>query len=180
VRVTGGTARGRRLKVPRGIRPTSDLVRGAIFDALDAQGVDRSRVLDLYAGSGALGIEALSRGSDWCDFVERDAAGAAAIRENLALTGLEARAKVHRLPVERAAERLEGRYTLVLADPPYADETAEAALASIAESALLAPGATLVLEHSSRRAAPETLGPLPLAWRRRYGDTEVSIYRAEE
>jgi 16S rRNA (guanine966-N2)-methyltransferase len=175
--VTGGSARGRRLTAPRGIRPTSDLVRAAIFDALDAQGADRSRVLELYAGSGALGIEALSRGSAWCDFVEREAAGVSAIRANLEATGLSAGAKVHRMRAEQASERLEGGYTLVLADPPYADESADAALAAVAESALLAPGATLVLEHSSRRAAPEALGPLPLAWRRRYGDTEVSVYR---
>ncbi len=76
------------------MRPTSDLVRGAIFDALEAQGVDLSRVLDLYAGSGALGIEALTRGADVCDFVERDAKNVAIIRENLALTGLEDRARV--------------------------------------------------------------------------------------
>ncbi len=178
MRVIGGVARGRRLKRPAaGVRPTSDLVRGAIFDVLDTQEVDRSRVLDLYAGSGALGIEALSRGSEWCDFVERDAANAALIRENLVLTGLQERGRVHQLAVERAPDRLEGRYSLLLADPPYDDDAAVVTLERIARSRLVGPQATLVLEQSSRRQAPPELGPLRLTWSRRYGDTQVSIYR---
>ncbi len=179
MRVTGGSARGHRLKrPPAGTRATSDLVRGAVFDALAAQGADLSRVLDLYAGSGALGIEALSRGARWCDFVEREATAAAVCKANLELVGLEARGKVHRMKVERAPERLKGPYTLVLADPPYSDDEASAALDLVAASRLLAPDATFVLEHSSRREAPERTGDLRLAWSRRYGDTQVSIYRA--
>lgn len=178
MRVIGGTARGRRLKRPRaGVRPTSDLVRGAIFDALEAQGADLSRVLDLYAGSGALGIEALSRGAEWCEFVERDAANAALIRENLSVTGLQARGRVHRASAERAVERLAGPYSLLLADPPYNDESALATIERIAQSSLVGERATLVLERSARRPAPEALGPLRLAWSRRYGDTRVCIYR---
>jgi 16S rRNA (guanine966-N2)-methyltransferase len=178
VRVTGGDARGRRLKAPHaGTRPTSDKVRAAIFDALEAQGVDDSRVLDLYAGSGALGIEALSRGAGACDFVERSAQNAALIRENLSLAGQAARGRVHRFGAEHAAERLHGPYSLILADPPYDDAAAPVLLARLAQSALPAPDATLVLEHSSRGEAPEALGPLALRWSRRYGDTQVSIYR---
>ena len=178
MRVIGGSAGGRRLKnPPAGVRPTSDLVRGAVFDTLDAQGVDFSRVLDLYAGSGALGIEALSRGAGWCDFVERAAANVEVIRENLRLTGLAERGRVWRLPVHRAAERLEGPYSLVLADPPYNDDTSLRAIEQIAQTPLIGAGATLVLEHSHRREAPETIGPLHLVWSRRYGDTHVSIYR---
>jgi len=180
VRVTGGTARGRRLKgPPAGVRPTSDLVREAIFDALGAQGVNLERVLDLYAGSGALGIEALSRGGGWCDFVERDARNAAIIRENVMRTGLGERARVHRMAVERAPERLEGRYSLLLADPPYDDEAAAAALEGIARSELVGEGSVLVWEQSRRQPAPPSLGPLRLTWSRRYGDTQVSIDRAE-
>lgn len=178
MRVTGGAARGRRLKRPVvGVRPTSDLVRGAIFDALEAQGFNGSRVLDLYAGSGALGIEALSRGGGWCDFVERDAANAALIRENLALTGFQERGRVCRFAAERAPERLEGPYSLVLADPPYDDDAALATLERIARSRLVGLEATLVWEHSRRRQPPQEAGPLRLTWSRRYGDTQVSIYR---
>src|SRR3990170_2227754 len=117
MRVIGGSAKGRRLRGPRGrsTRPTSDLVRGAMFDILTSLGADLSRVLDLYAGTGALGIEALSRGSEWCDFVERD---------NLAPPGLVERARGTRGPVEKAEARLSGPYSLLLADPPYgAEET---------------------------------------------------------
>ena len=180
MRVIGGTARGRRLKSPpAGVRATTDLVRGAIFDALAAQGADLSRVLDLYAGSGALGIEALSRGDGTGDFVELNAGAAAVIAENLRLTGLDGRAKVHRLAVAGAAERLEGAYSLLLADPPYDDEAALGVLDGLARTGLVGPGATFVLEVSSRREAPPALGPLTLAWSRRHGDTRVGIYRRE-
>lgn len=180
MRVIGGVARGRQLKAPvAGTRPTSDLVRGAIFDVLEANEIDDARVLDLYAGSGALGIEALSRSAGWCDFVERHEKNVAVIRENLVLTGLQERSRVHRLAGERAIERLEGPYSLVLADPPYDDEAAVAFLERLAASQLVAPGATFVLEHSSRRDAP-ALAPLRPTWSRRYGDTRVTIYRAED
>lgn len=176
--MTSGVARGRRLKSPPpGVRPTSDLVRGAMFDVLGEQDVDDARVLDLYAGSGALGIEALSRGARWCDFVERVTSTMNVIRENLDLTGLQEKARVHRVAVERAQARLKGPYTLVFADPPYDDEKAMPALEAIAGSDLVAPGATLVLEHSRRRTPPSGLGPLHLDWTRRYGDSQVSIYR---
>jgi 16S rRNA (guanine966-N2)-methyltransferase len=153
------------------------LVRGAIFDVLVVQGADLSRVLDLYAGSGALGIESLSRGDGWCDFVERNAVNAALVGENLVVTGLQERGHVHRLAVEQAPRRLEGPYSLLLADPPYDDDAAPVALERIARSDLIAPGATLVLEHSHRREPPEELGPMRVAWSRRYGDTQVTMYR---
>ena len=181
MRIVGGVARGRRLKRPSDdVRPTSDLVRGAIFDALATQVFDCSRVLDLYAGSGALGIEALSRGSDHCDFVERSARNASLIRENLTLLGMADQGVVHKMAVERAPGRLAGPYSLVLADPPYDDDSAPATLERIAESGLFTEDGTLVWEHSHHREVVDTIGPLALAWRRRYGDTEVSIYRRQD
>lgn len=179
MRVIAGQAKGLRLKSPaaRHLRPTSDLVRGAVFDMLASLGADLSRVLDLYAGSGALGIEALSRGAAWCDLVDRDRAACATIRENLALAGFQERARVFCLPVERALERLEGPYGLILIDPPYEDESALAVVKRLAASPLVGPGSTLVLEHAWRRLPPDELGPLKLAGRRRHGDTGVSIYR---
>ncbi len=179
MRVIAGKAKGRRLSGPRGrgTRPSSELVRGAIFSALASLGADLSRVLDLYAGTGALGIEALSRGALWCDFVEKDARACAAVRDNLARTGFADRAQVHCAPVDRALERLEGTYTLVLADPPYAAEAA-GFLVRLGASALVEPGKTvLVLEHSAHEEGPERLGALSLLSRRRHGDTAVSIYR---
>jgi len=182
MRVIAGEAKGLRLKSPpvRHLRPTSDLVRGAVFDMLASQGVDLSRVLDLYAGSGALGIEALSRGASWCDLVDRDRAACATIRQTLALAGFQERARVLCLPVERALESAlggEGPYSLVLIDPPYEEESAVAVVERLAASPLVAPGSTLVLEHAWRRPPPDELGPLKLAARRRHGDTGVSIYR---
>ena len=179
MRVIAGRAKGRRLSGPRGrgTRPSSELVRGAIFSALASLGADLSRVLDLYAGTGALGIEALSRGAEWCDFVEKDARACAAIRENLSRTGFAERAGVHCAPVERALDRLEGTYTLVLADPPYASE-ASGVLERLLASPQVEPGRTvLVLEHGAREEQPQQLGALSLASRRRHGDTAVSIYR---
>jgi 16S rRNA (guanine(966)-N(2))-methyltransferase RsmD len=182
MRVIAGEAKGLRLKSPpvRHLRPTSDLVRGAVFDMLASLGVDLSRVLDLYAGSGALGIEALSRGASWCDLVDRDRAACATIRQNLTLAGFQERAHVLCLPVERALESAlggEGPYSLVLIDPPYEDESALVVVERLATSPLVAPGSTLVLEHSWRRPPPDELGPLKLVARRRHGDTGVSIYR---
>ncbi len=184
MRVIAGRAKGHRLAGPpsRATRPTSDLVRGAIFSALEAMGAELTRVLDLYAGSGALGIEALSRGARWCDFVEKNARACTSIRENLSKTGFDEQARVHCAPVERAASRLEadarrGSYTLVLADPPYAQAGTEA-LERLAETGLVEAGTTvLVLEHSSREDAPERLGGLSQVKTLRHGDSAVSIYR---
>jgi 16S rRNA (guanine966-N2)-methyltransferase len=180
MRVIAGRAKGHRLAGPAkggATRPTSDLVRGAIFSALESMGVELTRVLDLYAGSGALGIEALSRGGQWCDFVEKDARTCASIRENLAKTRFDGLAKVHCAPVERALARLEGPYTLVLADPPYAQEAAPS-LERLVEAGLAEAGRTvLVLEHSSREEGPERLGGLSQVKTLRHGDSAVSIYR---
>lgn len=187
MRVIAGMAKGRRLKGPSArsrretaavTRPSSDLVRGAMFSALASIDADLSRVLDLYAGSGALGIEALSRGATWCDFVERDASACAVIRENLRLTGFEPQARVYCLSAEGAMERLEGPYTLVLADPPYADAGATRVLESLAASRLVEARRTvIVVEHSARDAQAGELGSFSLDSGRRHGDSAVSIYR---
>jgi 16S rRNA (guanine966-N2)-methyltransferase len=179
LRVISGSAGGRRLtRAPEGVRPTSDLVRGAIFDVIDAHNVDITRVLDLYAGSGALGIEALSRGAEWCDFVDKSAECADVIRENLRAVQLDDKAKVWRLSVERAVEHLNGPYSLIFADPPYNDDAAARAVRRLGETALVGAGTTLVLEHSTRRDPAEAIGPLYRVWSRRYGDTHVTLYRS--
>jgi 16S rRNA (guanine(966)-N(2))-methyltransferase RsmD len=188
MRVIAGSARGRNLKGPPrprdsgrpGIRPTSDLIRGVIFDMLDAMGASYDRVLDLFAGTGALGIEALSRGDGTADFVERDPEGARIIDANLMHLGFTARAKVHRLDVRSAVARLRGPYTLVLADPPYYDSDALAVVTAYAQPDFLAPGGVLVVEHHRRAEAPDALGVMRLYRRRRHGDTVVSIYEEED
>jgi 16S rRNA (guanine966-N2)-methyltransferase len=179
MRVTGGEARGRALKAPPGhaTRPTSDLVRGAMFSMLAARDADLSRVLDLYAGSGALGIEALSRGAEWCDFVEKDPRAAAIIRENLRALGFGDRAAVHQVAVQRAPERLSGEpYTLALADPPYEDPGAEAAIEAILRSPLVAPSTILVWERSSRKPRPAAIGSFDCIAERGHGDTVILLF----
>ena len=180
MRVIAGTARGRRLKSPAArlsaTRPTSDLMRGALFDSLASSGVSLARVLDLYAGSGALGIEALSRGAGQCDFVERDRGACALIRENLEITGFTSCARVHCVPVAGAGPRLTGPYTLVLADPPYVDEGAAADIDHLIAEPMLSSDAVLALEGPARNEPAKAIGGLELVKVLRHGGSAVSIY----
>lgn len=180
MRVIAGDARGHHLRGPKraGVRPTTDRVRGALFSILEALGADLSRVVDLYAGTGSLGIEALSRGAGWCDFVERDPAACAVIRRNLAHTGLQARAAVHCMPVERALGSLQGTYTLALLDPPFDDPEVIPFLGRLAGSPLVGPGAIIALEHSRRQEVPASLPGFRLQ-ERRYGDSSLALYIAD-
>jgi 16S rRNA (guanine966-N2)-methyltransferase len=179
MRVIAGRLGGRRLAAPRGegTRPTADRVREALFSALgDLTG---ALVCDLYAGTGALGIEALSRGARRAVFVESARPALGVLRDNLASLDLTGAARVVPHSVERGLELLrdEGAFDLALLDPPYA-ELARAAIAAARLAgplALLAPDGRLVLEHARRDAAPEIAG-LVCAATRLYGDTAVSLY----
>jgi 16S rRNA (guanine(966)-N(2))-methyltransferase RsmD len=181
MRVISGSAKGRELRGPKAakghIRPTSDRVREALFDMLRER-VDGARVLDLYAGTGALGIEALSRGAQHLDLVEADREAQRLIRENLTRTGLSDRAELQPRRVEQALSQLAGQYDVILADPPYADASVVGLLPAI--EPLLQPSGTLVLEHASRAAMPDEPGGLRLWKRRRHGDTTLSLYRHAE
>lgn len=146
---------------------------------LGPDGAEGRRVLDLYAGTGAFGLEALSRGAACVEFVERDERACEAIRKSLASLGFQERATVHRGVAERVAGRLEGRFDLVFADPPYADDPFAAVFGSLASRGSLAPGATVFAEHGKRRVLPSALPGLRLVDRRVYGDTAVTVYRAE-
>jgi 16S rRNA (guanine966-N2)-methyltransferase len=177
VRVIAGEARGVPLAAPpgRGTRPTSDLVKGAIFAVLGEAGCS-GRVLDLFAGSGALGIEALSRGADFCDFVEQDAAACQTIAANLQKTRLADRARVHRLAAGRFVAAATLPYDLILIDPPYALPGTDELVAQIGRSPLAQQSTTLVLEHSSRRSPAPHSGRLTLERSRTHGDTAFSVY----
>jgi 16S rRNA (guanine(966)-N(2))-methyltransferase RsmD len=172
MRVIAGELGGRRLRAPRGAapRPTSERVREALFSMLGE--LAGARVLDLFAGSGALGIEALSRGAAHATFVERAAPALAALRANIASLGLEDRATV-RAGDAVSALRGAGPYDLVFLDPPYATAEALAGELSRALPAVLAPGARVVSE--SDRRTPAAIA-LPLARERRYGDTLIRIH----
>jgi 16S rRNA (guanine966-N2)-methyltransferase len=176
MRVVAGSARGRKLTSPRGAstRPTSDKVRGAVFNLL-GQFFDGGDVLDLYAGSGALAIEALSRGCGRAVCVEADRRAAGLIRQNAQGCGFGDRVEVHEELVESALRRLPaGAFCLAFLDPPYAVGPGDA-LARLAP--LLAPGGRAVAEHDRRSPPAERFGALVLADRRSYGDTGISIYR---
>ncbi|MEQ9322712.1 MAG: 16S rRNA (guanine(966)-N(2))-methyltransferase RsmD [Polyangiaceae bacterium] len=185
MRVIAGALKGRRLAAPRGdaTRPTSDRVREALFGILG----DLSDVatLDLFAGSGALGIEALSRGADRALFVERRRATVGVLRRNVAALGLEERARIFSGPVARAGSVLveQGPFDLVLADPPYdmvvTDRLSSELRAAVKQGRWWSEGATFVLEHRSKEGAPSLVEPLGLELdqTRRYGGTSLSFYR---
>jgi 16S rRNA (guanine966-N2)-methyltransferase len=173
VRVVAGEFKGRRLHAPRGsrTRPTADRVREALFSMLGD--VSGARVLDLYAGSGALGIEALSRGAESALFVERDQAALAALRRNLEAVG--ARADVRRQDVLRFLARPEGTFDLVFCDPPYDVAPAIAGALTDALPALLGDNGRIVTESDKRNPL---LLPVPLLVERSYGDTRIAIHSA--
>ncbi len=161
------------------MRPSSGRVRSAIFSIFESAGADLGRVLDLYAGTGSFGIEALSRGAEWVDFVEQDPKHAAAIRSNLSATGTEARAKVYRQSVERALDSLEHSYGVIFMDPPYSDGGAGSVLDRLALSSITKPDTLIVVEHSKHRPLDQRYGNLVLSKERRYGETVVSIFQQE-
>ena len=172
-----GRAGGRRIAVPpSGTRPTSDRVREAVFSALEARmDLEGARVLDLYAGSGALGLEALSRGGAHALFVESDARAAAVVRRNAAGLGLPG-VDVRTATVGSVlAGPPEAPYDLVLLDPPYelADADLAGVLATLADGGWLAPGALMVVERSARSAGPSWPAGVSPFTERRYGDTCV-------
>jgi 16S rRNA (guanine966-N2)-methyltransferase len=171
VRIVAGEYGGRRLHAPRGTRtrPTADRVREALFSMLGD--VSGARVLDLYAGSGALGIEALSRGAAEAVFVERDPRAVAAIRRNLDALGLAD--TVVRQDALRFVARAEGTFDLVFCDPPYDSVPRIAGPLAERLPALLAEGARIVTE--SDKLTPLEL-PLPLVSERTYGDTRIAIH----
>lgn len=181
MRIIGGSAKGRRLAgPPRGTatRPTSDKVRQAIFNIL-GDAVRGARVVDLFAGTGALGIEALSRGAAHVIFVEAEGSLCKTINANLATVGFSDRATVLCRDVRRAVAALPpGSVDLAFVDPPYGLGLDREALDALVRARALAPGALVVLEHARRQAPPEAPLGLELAWTRPYGDTSVTCYIA--
>ncbi len=184
MRVIAGDVKGRTLRGPKAskegpshIRPTSDKIRGALFNMIGDEIVG-ARVLDLYAGTGALAIEALSRGAESAELVECDREALQLIAANLEHTRLAARATVNKQQVERALPVLTERYDLVLADPPYADDGLISLLNEIAERNLVRQQGLVAIEHSSRVALPDSVQNLHALKHRRHGDTTISLYRA--
>lgn len=137
-----------------------------------------ARILDLYAGTGSLGIEALSRGAEEADFVEKDSKCCAIIKENLGNTGYTDRANVYCLEVGKAIRTLDKQYSLIFMDPPYADESAPDMLANIASSQLVENQTTIVMEHSRKLKPEENYGTFRMKNKLHHGDTYVSIFQS--
>lgn len=177
MRIISGQGRGQKIKVPKseGTRPAQDLVRQAIFSILYGM-VEGSRVLDLFAGSGSLGLEALSRGAEQSTFVDDDRHCAQIIKENLRLAGFESRGEVSQEDAQRfvdsAAESGE-RFNLIFLDPPYKIGTPLHLLKSLAQ--ILAPSGVVIFTHAKETAVPENIDGLSLLQKRAYGGTTVSI-----
>ena len=185
MRIVSGEFRGKTLVAPVGLatRPTSDRARQSIFNILEhaawSQGVRGCRVIDLFAGSGGLGFEALSRGAAYCIFVETDEAARGAIRDNVDALGLFGRTRVHRRDATDLGVRpgADGPvFELAFLDPPYAKGMGEIALARLAAGDWLAPGATVVFERGVSEPAFSIAGFAPLD-QRDYGAARVHFLR---
>ena len=181
MRVAGGAARGQRLKgaVVPGVRPTSERARAAIFNVLPPWLLREARVLDLFAGTGSLGIEALSQGAAWADFVERNRRQCQALLDNLRATGFSGQSAAHCGEASRLLKTLNGPYQVVLLDPPYK----MADLAAFMETLSNTPGliddpGVVVVGHSRHVSLEPEYGQLKLESLRRYGDNVVAFYKS--
>ncbi|MBA3531625.1 MAG: 16S rRNA (guanine(966)-N(2))-methyltransferase RsmD [Ardenticatenales bacterium] len=183
LRIIAGTAGGRRIESPPGqdLRPMMDKVRAALFDMLWHFDAIQGRVLDMYAGSGAVGMEALSRGADFADFIEFNSTSARTIQSNLESIGLAAQGRVHRRKAEDVIAKpallgFAGPYNLISITPPYEEVDYPTLAQKVAASTLVGPGTVVIFEHSKYVEMAEAIGPLVRLRDRRYGGTRISIY----
>ncbi len=181
MRVITGTARGRRLGELKGqeTRPTTGKVKEAVFSALQFD-LEGRRVLDLFAGTGQMGIEALSRGASSCVFVDMRRDAAALVRENLAVCGLSDRAQVVCGDAMGYLASVRAPFDLVFLDPPYGDEVLERAIAHIARFDILAPRGIIVAESPAEKTLPALSAPYGVYREYRYGRIKVTVYHREE
>jgi 16S rRNA (guanine966-N2)-methyltransferase len=183
MRIIAGEFKGRRLITPRGrtTRPTADQVRTALMDALQPWLAD-AHFLDLFAGAGGVGLEALSRGAVQATFVERDAEALRALETNIRTLGLQTRTRLLRQGVASALDRLgrEGaRYGLAFLDPPYDHAGAvQTALALLTRGSLLEPGGLVIVQHPSKDP-PNPMEGLAITRSRKFGETTLTFFRAE-
>lgn len=181
MRIISGSARGRRLMEPTGqaIRPTLDRVRNALFNMLMPE-IEDALFLDLYAGTGAIGIEALSRGASYCVFVDNAPEAQRIIRENLFHTGLAQKARCLSLPMPAEMNRITDQFDLIFADPPYDCGQHTAILEGIVACNLLRPAGGVILEHAKRTAMPDDVAGLARTKYKHYGDAALSLYRQKD
>ncbi|MCL4490514.1 MAG: 16S rRNA (guanine(966)-N(2))-methyltransferase RsmD [Nitrospirae bacterium] len=185
MRISGGSAKGRKVGLKKAftkkgegsdLRPTSAKVRKAVFDILGA-GIIDARFLDLYAGTGAVGIEALSRGAGRVVFVDENALRVKIIRELTEKFGFKDRADVIREKAAVFVKKAESVFDIVFVDPPYASEELQAILPLIDGREILSESGIVIAEHPSKISLPEIIGSLELGKRYKYGDTSLGVYR---
>jgi 16S rRNA (guanine(966)-N(2))-methyltransferase RsmD len=180
MRISGGELKGVQLRTPPkySTRPTTNIVRQAIFSILENNINSWRRVLDLYAGSGALGIEALSRKADWVDFVDHKKRCCDIIKYNLQKTRTLHKAHVYCCAINKAIAFLGNSYDIVFIDPPYSDPSANL-LTKLAKSKAVGENSTIVICHANRFPLKANYDGLQLIEQRHYGDTFISIYQKE-
>jgi len=177
MRVTGGSERGRQLKAPAGslVRPTSDKVKQALFNILGER-VAGAVFLDLFAGAGGIGIEALSRGAVRVTFVDRSRDSLGAVKQNIEEMGFRNRAEALLSQAEVFLKKPSGPYDIVFLDPPYAEKI-QPLLELLAGSGVLKPDSIVIAEHFRKQPSPENAGGLTLYREARYGDTVLAFYK---
>ncbi len=182
MRITSGIFKSRIIKAPGGIRPTLDNVRKSVFDIL-GDTVKGARVLDLYAGSGAFGLEAVSRGASSCVFIDNSRPSIKAIRDNLEALKLSETGEIAVIYADSAAvmARLAhtAKFDLIFLDPPYYKSLAKKSLSLLGDCDILTNTGIVIAEHSKHDDLPAKAGALTLFRSARYGDTEISFYRKE-
>jgi len=161
------------------VRPATELVRGAIFSILESLATDWSRVLDLYSGSGALGIEALSRGAGTADFVDRQQRCCDIIKQNLIKTKLTEQSHVYCCSVTKAISFLKGEYGIILLDPPYANTVIGEVITQLANSGLVGKDTVVVVTHSPHLTLSVKYDSLTMLKEHRHGDSCIAIYKKE-
>jgi len=181
MRVIAGQVKGSILKSPRGskTRPATELVRGAIFSILESMATDWALVLDLYSGSGSLGIEALSRGAGWVDFVEQEPRCCDIIKQNLKKTRFEDNAHIYCCSVAKAISFLDKEYGIILMDPPYSNPSIGNIIEQLANSKLVSDKSIVVVTHSQRRPLKTNYTSLNLIKEHRHGDSVIALYQKE-
>jgi 16S rRNA (guanine966-N2)-methyltransferase len=185
MRVTGGRVKGRRLASLKGfeIRPTSDLVREAIFNLI-GQDVSGAKVLDLFAGTGSLGIEALSRGAQWAFFIDSSQRSVSLIKQNLERCGLDERGFILKKDLNKGLPwpnaLLKEKIDLAFMDPPYRKGMVSSLLEELSNREILSSHAIVVAETSKTESLPHQVGKLRLVKHRTYGETKVNILKCED
>ena len=182
MRVIAGSAKGTRLKAPKrkATRPATDIVKGAMFSMLENMAEYWDEVLDLYSGSGQLGIEALSRGAGHVDFVDHAPQCCAIIKENLETTKLSESAQVHCTTVDRAFTFLDKEYDIILVDPPYSDSSIDNIIEQLAVTNLVGKDTTVIVTHSPHHPLKQAYHPLSMVKEHRHGDSCISVFQKEE